>query len=622
VPNFNIQFVVQAQDEASGVFGKIGRAVGSLGGLAQGVLTIGLGAAAGGLAALGAGLGLAVHEAMGAQEVMAQTEAVIKSTGGAAGLTAQQISDMATALSKHSRFADDSIQEGQNLLLTFTNIGKDVFPAATQAMVDMAAALKTDVAGGAMQLGKALNDPINGITALRRVGVSFSEDQEKVIKRLVQTGDVAGAQRLILEELNKEFGGSAQAAADTFAGKLDVLKNSLLNVAEGIGGPLIEAGTGLMDRFVLPALPAIESLGGAVAGFFGALSAGQDPLTAIATLAGQFIETLGFGQQASIDAQVAIFGLRGTFADAATAVQPLVSGAQSLAQAFIDSMPMIRQTVGEMATFVKDQFAQLSPTLIANVSTTLSQIGTFWRNHGDEIMAGVKIAWEFIVVTIGGALTLASGLIAAVMQAVNGDWRGAWQTIVTTVKTFLNSALSIVGTNLDEFIATWKGNWELAKTIVTTLWTRLKEAVAAKVMELTSGIQQAIIDSINWLRSLPETFQEIGTDLMNGLKSGIVAAAAGVIGAATGAVTDAIQAAKNLLGIHSPSKVFIGIGRQMMAGMAAGISGNAAVPALAMQGASSSVVNNTTYNITGGMYAPQDRMTMTRELRLIERMRR
>lgn len=221
--------------------GKLGGFKTGLAGVAKGltgmdVSTLGAAAAVG---ALAAGLKYSIAQAAESEAVMAQTEAVIKSTGSAAGLTAAQIGDMSLALSQQSTFSDEAIQKGQNLLLTFTNIGSTVFPAATQAMVDMATAMGTDASSGAIQLGKALQDPVGGIAALTRVGVNFTAAQKELIKSMVATGDVAGAQKIIIAELNKEFGGSAQAALGTYAGKMTQLKNNVDNLAEAFGNELI-----------------------------------------------------------------------------------------------------------------------------------------------------------------------------------------------------------------------------------------------------------------------------------------------------------------------------------------------------------------------------------------------
>jgi hypothetical protein len=177
---------------------------------------------------------------------MAQTEAVIRSTGGAAMISADEINRMAGAFQDITAFSDESVQAMQNILLTFTNIGMPIFKQTTQAVLDMSAALGTDLQGTAIQVGKALQDPILGITALRRVGVNFAADQVDVIKALVDTGRAAEAQQIILEELNKEFGGSAQAALGTYTGQLEQLKNQLSDIGELIGGPLIDFMSGAL----------------------------------------------------------------------------------------------------------------------------------------------------------------------------------------------------------------------------------------------------------------------------------------------------------------------------------------------------------------------------------------
>jgi hypothetical protein len=128
---------------------------------------------------------------------------------------------------------------GENILLTFTNIGSSVFPQATKSMLDMAQSLKMDVSSAAMMLGKALNDPIAGVTALRKNGVQLSDEQNNLIQSFMAVNDIAGAQGIILGELQKEFGGSAEAAGKTLNGQLIILKNTWDDVKRTIGTPLL-----------------------------------------------------------------------------------------------------------------------------------------------------------------------------------------------------------------------------------------------------------------------------------------------------------------------------------------------------------------------------------------------
>ncbi len=235
---------------------------------------IGVGAALGGMAVF---LKSSVDEARTSIEAHKQLEQVIKSTGGAAGVTAQQADDLATSLAHVTNFQDDAVLSGENLLLTFTNIGKDVFPTATQAMLDMSQALGQDMKSSAVQLGKALNDPINGISALSRVGVSFTDQQKEMIKTMVEAGNTAGAQKVILAELAKEFGGSAQALADPAT----QLQNAWKELEQGVGTLVIPILNSLA-RTVLPYLQqATEVVSGVVKDFNQRIADGEAPLVAL-----------------------------------------------------------------------------------------------------------------------------------------------------------------------------------------------------------------------------------------------------------------------------------------------------------------------------------------------------
>lgn len=179
----------------------------------------------------------AVTKATREQEAaVAQLEQRLKSTGGISGQSAKELTEYAGSLQKVTTFGDEAIISMQSLLLTFTNIRGGVFNEATEAILDMSVAMGQDLKSSALQLGKALNDPISGIEALSRVGVRFTDHQKDVIKSLVKTGNTAKAQKIILQELKTEFGGAARAARDTFGGALDGLKNAFGDLLEAKGG--------------------------------------------------------------------------------------------------------------------------------------------------------------------------------------------------------------------------------------------------------------------------------------------------------------------------------------------------------------------------------------------------
>ncbi len=187
-------------------------------------------------AAIGLGIGFKeiLDEAEQSQEAMSQMNAVLKSTNDASGMTSESLTELAEAQSKVTTYSKNANIATENLLLTFTNIGQKTFPDALKAVNDMSIALGQDTKSSAIQLGKALNDPLTGITALQRVGVTFSAQQKQQIQDFMKVNDVASAQGIILKEITREFGGSAEAAGSTFAGSLTILKNNLVDMGANI----------------------------------------------------------------------------------------------------------------------------------------------------------------------------------------------------------------------------------------------------------------------------------------------------------------------------------------------------------------------------------------------------
>lgn len=225
----------------------------------------GLALAAGGVFAA-AGIGSFLKDSIaGAQEsakIAATTAQIIQSTGKAAGVSAAQVGDLATQLSRATGIDDELIQSGQNLILTFKNVknagqGADaIFNRTTSAALDLSKAGFGSVESASLQLGKALNDPIKGISALARSGVTFTEGQKAQIKALVETGDLLSAQKIILGEVESQVGGVAEATATN----ADRAKVAWGNIQEQVGGLLLPVLEKLAGFFVDTMVPSIESL--------------------------------------------------------------------------------------------------------------------------------------------------------------------------------------------------------------------------------------------------------------------------------------------------------------------------------------------------------------------------
>jgi hypothetical protein len=181
-------------------------------------------------------------------KAIAQVEAGLRSTGGQVGYTSQQLQKMASDLQKTTLFGDEQIlKDATAQLLTFTNISGEQFQRTQKAALDLATRLDGDLKGASIQLGKALNDPVANLSALSRSGIQFSEEQKAVIKSLAESGQLAEAQTIILDELNKQYGGSAEAAAKADGG-ITQLANAFGDLQEVIGQTLMPMITPLVNK--------------------------------------------------------------------------------------------------------------------------------------------------------------------------------------------------------------------------------------------------------------------------------------------------------------------------------------------------------------------------------------
>lgn len=201
------------------------------------ISTIG-GTAIGG--ALVAGVGLFVKNTIEAEKQLAQLDAILKSTGNAAGYSRDQLLSMAQELQKVSTFASGEIVEAQTRLLSYSGIVGDNIPRAMQAVIDQSTRLGMSLSQSAETIGRALESPAKAAAALAQqgFGAAFTKEVRATIDALVEAGREADAQILILEILEESYGGAAEAARNTLGGALQALKNTFNDVMTGSGGSL------------------------------------------------------------------------------------------------------------------------------------------------------------------------------------------------------------------------------------------------------------------------------------------------------------------------------------------------------------------------------------------------
>jgi len=260
-----------------------------------------------------------------AQKVTAQTNAALKATGGAANVTSKDISKLGSSMQAQSGVSDEVIRSGANLLLTFRNVrneagkGNKVFDDATQAALDLSVAGFGSMEGTSKMLGKALNDPVKGISAMGRAGVTFTDGQKKSIKAMQESGDLLGAQKIILKEVQAQVGGSAEAYGKTLPGAIARAKETFGDLSEVVGAKLAPMITRAADRSSVFLQGMVEGTGagGRFAGKLktvgGALEQTGKKIHAAYKVGKRFSDWLNSGSDAADLAKLAIVGLGGAF---------------------------------------------------------------------------------------------------------------------------------------------------------------------------------------------------------------------------------------------------------------------------------------------------------------------
>jgi hypothetical protein len=227
-----------------------------------------------GIGLLATQVALGVKSLEDVEKVTAQTNAALKSTHDVSKQTADGIRAMSNEFENLNATIDDTvIQAGANVLLTFTNIREKAFKPTLQAALDLSTAMGQDLQSSVVQIGKALSDPIKGLTSLTRVGVTFTAAQKAQIKELVKSNDLYGAQKIILSELNKEFGGSFLAQGNTTAGKIAKVKDAIDDLQRALATALLPALGKIADatsKFLTrpEVVAGVQKLGQQIAGLF------------------------------------------------------------------------------------------------------------------------------------------------------------------------------------------------------------------------------------------------------------------------------------------------------------------------------------------------------------------
>jgi phage-related protein len=440
-----------------------------------------------GILGLGLGIKTVIDSAFAGQKNLAQMEAVLKSTGGVAGMTKDALIKLADSQSRVTTFSKGATMQAENMLLTFRHIGKDVFPETIKATEDMATAMKMDGTSAAKLLGKAMDDPQNGLTKLTRAGVLFTDAQKEQIIAMQKAGDTAGAQKIILGELEKEFGGSAEAAGKTFPGQLQILQNALTST----GGAVVNAVLPAITNFVKMINNNMPKIQATIKGVVDAIVPKfQEWIKLIGQIANELFPNLGKATDG-------------------------VKGKTSLFKAVLDD-------ITKVLTFVKDNIGLVKAALILAGAIWVIQTGFVLAHNlalaahnllvnATAIVTGIAAAanWLFAASTWAVLLPILAVIAAVALLAF-----GVYELIKnwSTVKEFF--------VNLWNYIfSVFDGNRSLIYDTVVDLWNSVKDfstSVWNGIVSVVMGIINAFVNGItNIFNSMKDGLDKIMQGLSN-----------------------------------------------------------------------------------------------------------
>ena len=511
------------------------------------ILKTGLGVFTGNLitgasAAIAGAVGSAVAAASEYQTLGNKTAAVLKSTGNTANTSVKGIQTLASNLENLSGVDEALIINSQNVLATFTKVknglgaGNDVFDQGAKAALNMSSALGSDLQGATIQIGKALNDPIKGVTALGRAGVQFTDDQKAQIKTLMASGDQMGAQKVILGELETQFGGAAEAAGKGFAGSMARMKDSVSDATRNIAmaflptlADLADAVSSLVRGDFTAFADKMRDIGGNIAEF--ARNAADKIAEAYpkiqeallkwtGALANWLMEALPKFAAAYVEFQAFVLGKIGD------AIPELTAKLQGWVMAFSDWMGNVYP---EFAIQFADLIVQISNRITAALPEFLEKLKAWQKGFSDWVPGAVSSLLHNLS-KLGDRLTEWISANGATLVSNLVQWAIAFaQFVIQSIPGMLVNLAKLLGV-----IGAWiitdgipgliKLVASLGKAIVMGIWDGISEAAAGFVTKFKKWIKENLIDVIKrilGIASPSKVFTEMGANTVQGFIKGI-----------------------------------------------------------------------------------------------------
>ncbi|MCC6192258.1 MAG: hypothetical protein IT318_24770 [Anaerolineales bacterium] len=437
--------------------------------------------------------------------------------------------------------SDDAVIAAESVLLKFQTIGRETFPDALGAATDLAAFLGTDVATAAQTLGFALDNPGESLMRLNKQTGAFTDAEIEQIQAMVDAGDAAGAQQMILDQLAQTIGGAAAAQAGTLAGKMDILKERFADVGEGVMSVLIPPLSTLVDNVLMPLLPVAEEVGEQVGYIFealisgdtsGALEAAYEGFDILANAFPGLNEQIHFAQQVFADISawlgtnipVAIDTLVGFWNGT---LLPALQTAWAWAQA--ELLPFLSALADVYLKGIQDSAAQLGT---AWTTQLLPDLQAAWTWAQANLLPLLSDLWDWLKVFIPEAIQAEvdfwNNVLLPALITFSNWYRDNLGPLLASLWDWLKVNLPLAIQALSDF---WTGTLQPAITSVwawvtgtllptlSDLWTWLSATLTAALQSLsdywTGTLQPAIEGVWSWLDGTLFPFVESLIDLLD-----------------------------------------------------------------------------------------------------------
>ncbi|WP_449126348.1 phage tail protein [Staphylococcus chromogenes] len=330
----------------------------------------------------------------------------------------------------------------------------------------------------------------------------------------------------------------------------------------------------------------------------------------------------------------------------------IANAIEGIKQWLTDLFTKVNETLQPIMPILQQigQFAQqfLGVVFVTAINTLITVFGGLWTI--------VSVVFTAIGTIISVAIQLIVGILTAFIQFLSGDFSGAWETLQNTISNVgqtIWEGIQSIWTTIQSFlfdtyeritgktVESWSQIWQNTVQFLTNIWnsvsswfsrvvstvgakmseawntivskgqqwvdairqamTNFLNAVRQKFWDVVNACREGMENALNAIRNFFGRFSEVGSYLMEGLANGVKAGIGWVVDAARGVAERAVSAAKSVLGIHSPSKVFKGIGQFVSQGLGIGIADHAYKAVDAVKNVSNQMLNAFDANLVPSM---------------------